>query len=169
MTRIVIVGTGARRKLRPRGKPFKKGERHAFQFKPGQSGNPGGKPKIHQRMGVAYAAILAEAVPDEVALAAGIPLGSTWAMAIARGIVARAARGDVRAAREVREVTEGKVTKKQKIEGNNGQPLQPPLLHIHFTKPPGAEAAPVEGVREVTEGRVPAPLNVESKIDDTAD
>jgi hypothetical protein len=34
VTKIVIVGAGTRPKLRPRGKPFKKGKRQPFQFWP---------------------------------------------------------------------------------------------------------------------------------------
>jgi hypothetical protein len=117
MVKIVIIGTGARPKLRPRGRPFKKGEGHAFQFKPGQSGNPGGKPKIQQRMSAEYDAFLARAIPDEVALAVGLPPGSTWAEAIASAVIARAACGDVSAAREVRDVTEGHVPPSVNQEG----------------------------------------------------
>ena len=143
MSKIVIVGTGTRPKLRPRGRPFKKGERHAFQFQPGESGNPGGKPKVHQRMSAEYDALLAGIVPDELARAFGVPPGSTWAQAIALGVAVRAAAGDYNAAREMREATEGKATERHQITGENGQPLQAPPLHLHFTKPPEAEAAPV--------------------------
>jgi Family of unknown function (DUF5681) len=117
MTKVVIVGTGMRPKLRPRGKPFRKGERHAFQFKPGQSGNPGGKPKIHQRIGAEYATRLLEPVPQELAAVLGVEPGTHWAEAIARAVIARAARGDVSAAREVREVTEGRTPATLNLEG----------------------------------------------------
>ena len=43
----------------------------SFQFQPGQSGNPGGKPKIHQRIGAEYAARLMEPVAEEMSAARG--------------------------------------------------------------------------------------------------
>jgi hypothetical protein len=134
MTKVVVVGTGTRQKLRPRGKPFKKGERHAFQFKPGQSGNPGGKPKIHQRMRSEYDALLARIVPDEILESLGIPPGSTWAAAVALGVAGRAAAGDSNAAREMREATEGKVTERHEVVAKNDQPVQLPTLVIDFVE-----------------------------------
>jgi hypothetical protein len=50
MAKIVVVGIGARSKKRPPGKSFQKGQRQPFQFQPGRSGNPGGKPKIYARV-----------------------------------------------------------------------------------------------------------------------
>ena len=48
--RPIFIDLGGRKKGLPRGKPFKKGERLPFQFKPGQSRNPGGRPKSLQTM-----------------------------------------------------------------------------------------------------------------------
>ena len=50
MARTTFIDLGGRKKGLPRGKPFKKGQRLPFQFKPGQSGNPGGRPKSRQTM-----------------------------------------------------------------------------------------------------------------------
>jgi len=68
-----------------------------YQFKPGQSGNPGGRPKL---LGDAYRAQLAKPVP-------GDPEGRTYAEAIAQAMAIESFKGNVPAAREVRSATEG--------------------------------------------------------------
>src|SRR5215469_9528957 len=117
MPKIALAGLGVRTKKLPRGRPFQKGERHPFQFQPGQSGNPGGKPKIHQRISAEYSALLLDIVPPEIATNLGVAEGSTWAKAIARAIAFRAATGDVNAARELAERTEGRVPTAVSVEG----------------------------------------------------
>ena len=58
---------------RPLGHQFKKGEQHQFRYRPGQAGNPGGKPKIHQTLSTEYARWLARPAPAEVSGALGLP------------------------------------------------------------------------------------------------
>jgi len=116
MPKIALAGLGVRTKKLPRGRPFQKGERHPFQFQPGQSGNPGGKPKIHQRISAEYSALLLDVVPPQVADSLGVAEGSTWAKAIAQAMACRAASGDVNAARELAERTEGRVPTAENVE-----------------------------------------------------
>jgi hypothetical protein len=93
----------------PRGKPFKKNEHRPGQFEPGQSGNPGGKPKVHQTMKMYYEAQLLQPAPDEICDAVGAPPKSPWGAVIAQGMCIRAALNDTSAAKEIREVTEGRI------------------------------------------------------------
>lgn len=81
-----------------RGKPFKKGNPHAF--KPGRSGNPKGRPKSIV-LSEAYRRALAQPFPDD-------PDGRTFAEVIAEKMVISAAAGDVAPAREIADRTEGK-------------------------------------------------------------
>jgi len=98
----------------------------------GQSGNPGGKPKIHQRMSVECAARLQEPVPHEIAAELSMPPGSSWAEAVSIALMTRAATGDVSAAREVREATEGRLpvasSVESKIDYAAGQSAKQQLL-----------------------------------------
>lgn len=106
---------------RVRGRPFEKGNPNAW--KPGQSGNPTGK-NIPRGSGVtviskAYNVRLSQLVPPEVAAAMGYdpehPL--TWAEAMAAGMIERAVTHDTTAAKEVREVTEGKLPERIDLAG----------------------------------------------------
>lgn len=68
-----------------------------YQFKPGQSGNPGGRPKL---LSGAYRAMLAEVNPRDSE-------GRTNAEIIAVAARVEALKGDVSAMREIRSATEG--------------------------------------------------------------
>lgn len=76
------------------------------RWKKGQSGNPGGRPKS-KTLSDAYRNKLEEAVPND-------PEGRTWAELIAEAQVRDAVRGNVQAAREIADRTEGKA--RQAIE-----------------------------------------------------
>jgi hypothetical protein len=118
MTNLTLISGSLiprRAKQRPRGKPFEKGNK--LGFRKGESANPGGKPKVHQRIGAQYAAKSVEPAPREVIQAIGLKKNSTWLDAIAIGMLRRAAEGDVSAAREIREVTEGRVPAALNLEG----------------------------------------------------
>lgn len=71
-----------------------------YQWKKGQSGNPTGRPKS-KTLSDAYRKKLEEPVPND-------PEGRTWAELIAEGQVRDAVRGNVQAAREIADRTEGK-------------------------------------------------------------
>ncbi len=77
------------------------------QWKPGQSGNPSGRPRL-VKISTAVQNRLREIEPES---------GKTYAELIAIALVNKAVRGDVAAARELREVTEGMLTQKLEVSG----------------------------------------------------
>ncbi len=77
-----------------------------YRFQPGQSGNPGGRPK-KTPLTDALRALLEKAAP-------GALKDKDYARAIAEALARRAARGDVSAIREVCDRVEGKP--KQAVE-----------------------------------------------------
>src|SRR5262245_53752211 len=81
-----------------RGRPFEKGNPHAF--KPGQSGNPGGRPKTCDLI-EAYREQLAKVIAND-------PEGRTFAEVIAETMIYAAARGNRGAAREIADRVYGK-------------------------------------------------------------
>jgi hypothetical protein len=78
----------------------------AYRWKKGQSGNPGGRPKS-KTLSDAYRNKLEEPVPND-------PEKRTWAELIAEAQVRDAVRGNVQAAREIADRTEGRA--RQAIE-----------------------------------------------------
>jgi hypothetical protein len=86
-----------------------KGNVLPFQYKRGESGNPGGKPKVHQTMKMNYERLLRSVAPAGFCRMAGGCPRSTWAEVISAAMFRRAVLYDTAAAKEIREVTEGKL------------------------------------------------------------
>jgi hypothetical protein len=78
----------------------------SHRWKKGQSGNPSGRPKS-KTLSDAFKNKLEELVPDDLE-------GRTWAELIAVALVRDAVRGNVQAAREIADRTEGRA--RQAIE-----------------------------------------------------
>jgi len=76
-------------------------------FPPGVSGNPAGRPR-KRPISEAYDDLVRLELPEKIRLSANLPKGSTWADAIALSMARQALKGDVPAAKEVREAIEGK-------------------------------------------------------------
>lgn len=74
------------------------------RFKPGQSGNPSGRPKGAIVLSKAYYNMLAQLVPND-------PQGRTYAELVASGQIIAAAKGQTPAAAEIRKATEGDVVR----------------------------------------------------------
>jgi hypothetical protein len=97
----------------PEGGRFTKG--NTCGFKKGRSGNPAGRPK---------SAILSDALRRELVEPCPEDPERTWAEVIADALIARAAAGDVQAAKEIADRVEGKArqyvhlsyTEREKLE-----------------------------------------------------
>jgi hypothetical protein len=79
-------------------------------FKPGQSGNPAGRPKtrpITERYAILAEIPLEEATRKKL----NLPEGATYADAVVFAIYRRGMKGDIGAGREIREAIEGKSEK----------------------------------------------------------
>jgi hypothetical protein len=86
-------------------------------WKPGQSGNPGGRPK-RKPLTDAYAALLDKPIPPDMARQLKLDESTTYAQVIAISLVREAVKGKVQAAAEVADRVEGKIT--QPISGPEG-------------------------------------------------
>ncbi len=87
----------------------------ATQFKPGHSGNAGGRPK-KTPLTDACREVLAKAVPDD-------PAGQTYAEAIAERLASAALAGNIPAAREIADRAEGKARQSMEVSGPDGRAL----------------------------------------------
>ena len=106
-------------KNKPRTKPIPP---EAYRFRPGQSGNPGGRPK-KKPITIAAEKLLSEKIPPDHPLARQVPQlrGKTWAEAIVYGQALSAVKGGTPAAKELADRVEGRVA--QPITGGEGEPL----------------------------------------------
>ncbi len=86
----------------------------ATQFKPGQSGNPGGMPKGTPKVSVALMKLLAGNPGEHFT-------PSSRAEQIAWALINKAATGDVQAIREVSDRTEGKSPATLNVNKNNAR------------------------------------------------
>lgn len=110
---------------------FKRGNKLGHRFRPGESGNPGGRPKI-KLISQAAREILAQPVPHD-------RLGRTYAELIAVALATRASRGNVAAASELADRSEGRP--RVAVEIDQHDPLADLLAQI---KKEYAKCPPVE-------------------------
>jgi hypothetical protein len=87
-------------------------------WQPGQTGNPGGRPKkkpITDR----YLRIVETELPGEIRLVIGLPRGATFGDAIALAQAWQAIKGETTAAKEMRDAIEGRTITPPDSEGKN--------------------------------------------------
>ncbi len=78
-------------------------------WKPGESGNPSGRPK-RRPITDCYIRMADEKMPPDMCKQLGMKRGSTFADALARGQFIKAIKGEAKNASEIREAIEGKAT-----------------------------------------------------------
>src|SRR5437773_9185132 len=88
-------------------------------WKPGQSGNPGGRPK-KRPITDCYGALLNQSLPDELVRLLRVKKGTTYGEAIALGQAVSAIKGKAESAREIREALEGKTAQRVEVTGEQG-------------------------------------------------
>lgn len=123
------------------------------QFKPGQSGNPGGyKAYKNQPLRRAATNDVNAIAPKEICLRLGVPEGSTWGAVIIRRHILQAAAGNVQSAAFIRDTVEGKPTQRVEVhDGSNKDERVLPVDMAHLND------------EEVIRGRATA-LKLEGRI-----
>jgi hypothetical protein len=83
-----------------------------YRFKPGVSGNPGGRPK-KRPISDRYLELTEQQLPEEYRAKLGLPEGATCGDALVAIMFKAALEGNIAAVREVREAIEGKTSPRQ--------------------------------------------------------
>lgn len=87
-------------------------------WQPGQTGNPGGRPKT-KPITDRYLRIVETELPDEICTALSLPRGATFGDAIALAQARQAIKGETAAAKQMREAIEGRSITQVDFEGQN--------------------------------------------------
>ena len=99
-----------------------------WKWKPGQSGNPSGRPK-KKPITDAYERLAKKRLPKRfrdklIAEGFSVPLKATFADAVAFAQYGKALTGESANAREIREAQEGKAMQNVELAGSGGGPLR---------------------------------------------
>jgi uncharacterized protein DUF5681 len=100
-----------------------------YRFKPGQSGNPGGRPK-KRPISDCYEELAERELPEKERIKHGLPKGATYGHALAIVMFKAALEGKSDAAREIREAIEGKAAQRQEIIDRAGGEIRVVLTRV---------------------------------------
>ena len=84
-----------------------------YRWKPGVSGNPGGRPR-RRPISERYAELAELPLPKKDRIKHGLPEGATYGDALVAFVFKAALKGNPYAAREIREAIEGKTGQRRK-------------------------------------------------------
>jgi hypothetical protein len=110
----------------PKGNP-----QNLKPWKPGESGNPGGRPK-KTPITDSYEKMARKRLPEDLRIMLKLPKGAKYADAVSAAQYRSAIKGKTDAARELRESIEGKTTQRLELTGAEGRPIQ--HLTLDFKK-----------------------------------
>ena len=121
-------------------------------WKPGESGNPSGRPK-KRPLSDLYAEFAQRPVPEKLRRALGLAEGVTFAEAQTHSLFVAASSGNVRAAREIREAIEGRAGERS----SDPERPQPVELRVVYDDPlPGKKPEASSGsTLEASPGTTP--------------
>lgn len=106
----------------------------AYRWKPGESGNPGGRPR-RRPISDCYAERAETALPEEERIKRGLARGATYGDALAFDQFNAALNGRTEAAREIREAIEGKAGQRMEIRESEKGPVS---IRVTYEEPKGA-------------------------------
>lgn len=125
-----------------------------YKFKPGVSGNPGGRPKGTGKIRIsdAYAGVMAQDASEDIKIAMGLDPNEKFTYAecvalqmIRKSLNTESCKPSFKAVQELREVTEGKLPEKSELGGPNGSQLPAgvgmPVVNVNFRPSPHASAS----------------------------
>jgi hypothetical protein len=142
-------------KKKPRG-PAGAPQLRPFHFKKGQSGNPGGKPKMLMKFSAMLAERLMEKCPMALARQLDLKLGATYFDALIAAQILNAATGDTPSFMAVHDILEGRLpTKMLNLSVSAEAFLQDPGFR-EFLKLHHAEYTNGRGTRSIAGEVVPS-------------
>ena len=128
-----------------------------YQWKKGQpSPNPGGRPK-KAPISDAYAHHVGAKLPDDIRSKLKLPLGATWADAMALGQIRSALKGNTLAAKEIADRVEGRVPLPMKVETPEYREIEVTIIPIGVPMEPKNDSREKE-----TDRQIPNALKAES-------
>lgn len=110
-------------------------------WKPGQSGNPSGRPK-RDPITQAYKDLCNLPLPEKIRKTLNLEKGATFYQAIAVSQIFAAVKGSVKHAKEIADRVEGKAIQKIEIAGEGGSGLS---LKVEFVEPGSSGGAGSSG------------------------
>jgi hypothetical protein len=141
---VLNVDVSKKRKKRPPRTAYSKENPSPHAFKPGESGNPGGKAHhADALLSKSLRVALADRAPAEVTQGFNLPSTASWSQVIARKLLILAIRGDLQAVAEIRALTE--VAKVHASLDVNDPGAAPPLIEICFVESNG-DGRPAAGL-----------------------
>lgn len=128
---------------KPNGRRTLPAAMEKFKFKPGQCGNPKGRPPNALRLTTAYREILDQVVPEELRLSLIPPRlrskielkkGTTFKELLALRAILEGAKGNIAALKEIADRDEGKPKQRIELVGDQGNEIKIRVVYDQVIK-----------------------------------